>query len=455
MHFAAEIWRCSVSARRVKNRAGYFTCKLLVALSVLPTAMFAQEHWVATWAASPQGPRFNLPLRPRPPAATAASGTTPPPSAANTGGSANQAPIVPAPPTFSNQTVRMIVRPSIGGRRAVVHLSNAFGSAPLRVGSVHIALREKDSAIVAGSDRALTFSGKTSFTIPLGAEIASDPVDLDFPKLADIAVSVYVPGKDSSPTAHLTGLHTTYISKEGDFSGAPSIADATTRDSWYWLSEIDVLADRNAGVIVAFGDSITDGATSTSNTDRSWPSLLANRLAANKATAEVAIVNEGISGNRLLADGAGVSALARFDRDVLSQPGVRWVIVMEGINDIGIASLSGPEAAVTADDLIGAQKQLIERAHLHGIKIAGATLTPYQGATYYSEDGESLRQALNQWIRTSQAYDAVIDFDLITRDPANPKQIRADYNIRDHLHPNDVGYQAMADAVDLAIFKKD
>jgi lysophospholipase L1-like esterase len=348
----------------------------------------------------------------------------------------------------------MIVRSSMGGRRAVVHLSNAFGTDPLRVGSVHVALREKGSAIVAGSDRALTFSGKSSFTIPPGADIASDPVDLDIPKLADIAVSIFVPGKDTSPTTHLTGLHTTYISKDGDFSGAPAITDATTRDSWYWLSEIDVLANPKAGVIVAFGDSITDGATSTSDTDHSWPSLLAARLAANKATADLAIVNQGISGNRLLADGAGISALARFDRDVLSQPGVKWVIVLEGINDIGIATMTGSEGAITADDLIGAQKQLVERAHLHGIKVAGATLTPYQGSLYYSEAGDATRQALNQWIRTSMAFDAVIDFDKATRDAANPKQIRADYNIRDHLHPNDAGYQAMADFVDLSIFTK-
>jgi lysophospholipase L1-like esterase len=348
----------------------------------------------------------------------------------------------------------MIVHSSIGGHRAVVHLSNAYGSSPLRIGSAHVALRQKDSEIVPGSDRALTFSGKASFVIPVGADIASDPVDLELPKLADIAVTIYVPGTDSAPTTHLTGLHSTYISKEGDFSGAPSIADATTRESWFWLSEIDVLADQRAGLIVAFGDSITDGATSTPNTDHSWPSLIAKRLAANKPTADWAIINEGISGNRLLADGAGVSALTRFDRDVLSQPGVKWIIVLEGINDIGLGSLLGPEAAVTADDLIGAHKQLIARAHLHGFKVAGATLTPYEGALYYSEAGEALRQAVNEWIRTSKAYDAVIDFDLATRDTTNPRQIRADYNIRDHLHPNDAGYQAMADAVDLSIFTK-
>ncbi|MBV9769417.1 MAG: SGNH/GDSL hydrolase family protein [Bryobacterales bacterium] len=346
----------------------------------------------------------------------------------------------------------MIARSTIGGSRAVVHLSNAYGSAPLRIGGAHIALRQMESTIVPSSDHVLTFSGQTSFTIPVGAEIASDPVDMEVPKLTDLAVSVYVPGFDSSPTTHLTGLHTTYISKPGDSCGATSISDATTRNSWYWLSRIDVLAAQPSELIVAFGDSITDGATSTTDTDRSWPSLLAQRLAANKDTANLAIVNEGISGNRLLADGAGISALARFDRDVLSQPGAKWVIVLEGINDIGLGSLGGSQAAVTADDLIGAHKQLIERAHLHGMKAIGATLTPYRGATYYSQEGETIRQAVNQWIRTSGAYDAVIDFDMATRDPENPGEIRAAYNIRDHLHPNDTGYQAMADVVDLSVF---
>jgi len=420
--------------------------KLAFLFAVAAPALLAQEHWVATWAASPQSSQFRLPFRPRPAANSPANAPASTP--------ATQAPVIPPAPSFNNQTIRMIVRSSIGGRRAVVHFSNAFGSGPLKIGAAHIALRDKDSAIVNGSDRALAFGGKPSCTIPAGAEMVSDPVELDVPKLADMAVSLYVPGEAKTPTTHLTGLHTTYISKEGDFTGAASIADATTRQAWYWVSGIDVAAARDASLIVAFGDSITDGATSTPDTDHSWPSLLAKRLASNKATANVAIVNEGISGNQLLADGAGVSALTRFDRDVLSQPGVKWIVVLEGINDIGLASLNGDEAALTADDLIEAQKQIIERAHLHGIKAAGATLTPYQGAAYYSDAGETKREALNEWIRTSKAYDAVIDFDQVTRDPANPKQIRADFNIRDHLHPNDAGYQAMADAVDLALFTK-
>jgi len=438
------------------DRTFAWTAILAAAFAAMPAAS-AQDHWVATWAASPQAARVNFPAPGRggattqantPPAA-AANQTTPP---ADPGGRGNQPPLFAPPPTFHNQTVRMIVRSSIGGRRVRIQLSNAYGNGPLHIGAAHIALRDKESAIVAASDRALMFSGKPSAMIPPGAEIVSDPVDLEVPKLADLAVSVFVEGEAPTPTNHLTGLHTTYISKDGDFTGAPSIADATTRQSWYWLSGVDVLAPRSASLIVAFGDSITDGATSTPDTDSSWPSQLARRLAANKATANVAIVNEGISGNRVLADGAGVSALARFDRDVLSQPGVKWLIVMEGINDIGIGARGGPQGPLTVDDLIAAHQQMIERAHMHGIKVMGATLTPYSGATYYSEEGEAIREALNRWIRTSKAYDAVIDFDAAVQDPENPKQIRAAYNIRDHLHPNDAGYKAIAEVFDLGVF---
>lgn len=349
----------------------------------------------------------------------------------------------------------MIVHTSIGGHRVRVQLSNAFGTSALPIGAAHVALHDKDSSIVAGSDHALTFSGRASAVIPPGAEMLSDPLDFDVPALGDLVISLYVPVEAATPTIHLTGLHTTYISQPGDFSGAASIADPTTRELWYWIAAVDVFAPAKSAAIVAFGDSITDGATSTPNTNSSWPSQLAVRLAANKSTAGVAIINEGISGNRLLGDGAGVNALARFDRDVLSQPGVNWLIVLEGINDIGLGNLPGtpPAEVPTADDLIAAQKQIIERAHMHGIKVIGATLTPYVGASYATDRGEVMREAVNEWIRTGKAYDAVIDFDAAVQDPANPKQIRPSFNIRDHLHPNDAGYKAMAAAVDLALFK--
>jgi lysophospholipase L1-like esterase len=414
----------------------FHSLRITAGFLLITGSLLAQDHWVATWAASPQSPRFAI-----------GGGRGPAPAPANGRGGAPAGP--PPPAGFNGQTVRMVVRTSIGGRRVRVQLSNTFGTAPLKIGAAHVALRDTGSAIVAGSDHALTFGGKPSFTIPATAEIISDTVDLDVPKLADLAVSVYVPDEVAAPTGHLTGLHSTYISKMGDFTGAASIAEPTVTNSWYMLSGVYVTAPADAGTIVAFGDSITDGATSTPDTDSSWPSQLARRLAANKATANVAIVNEGISGNRVLGDGAGVSALARFDRDVIAQPGVEWVVIMEGINDIGLGARNG---TISAEELIAAHKQLIERAHMHGIKTVGATLTPYIGASYASDEGEAMRVALNEWMRTSKAYDAVIDFEAVTKDPQNPKQILPAFNIRDHLHPNDAGYKAMADSIDLSIF---
>ncbi len=412
-------------------------CALLLACA---SVTFAQEHWVATWAASPQETRA---FAPRPNAAAPAPNGR------------GQQDAAPAPPitSFHDQTVRMIVRTSIGGRRVRVELSNAFGAQPLMVGAAHVALREKDSAIVAASDRALAFSGQPSCTIPPGAEMLSDPVDLDVPQLGDLVISLYLPEETGPPTEHATGLHTTYIGP-GNLTGAPNLMDARTSRSWYFLSGIDVAAPPDTGVIVAFGDSITDGTTSTVDADRSWPSLLARRVLANPATANWAVVNEGISGNRVLRDVAGTNALARLDRDVFSVPGVRWMAVMEGINDIGRGTQNAAQASdrVTAEDVIAGLRQIVDRAHLHGIKVLGATLTPYEGAAYYSEAGEVMREAVNRWILTGGAFDAAVDFDAVVRDAANPKQIRADFNIRDHLHPNDVGYQAMADAIDLAIF---
>jgi lysophospholipase L1-like esterase len=405
---------------------------------VLLLAQFAHAqpakpgHWVATWGTA------QLLVRPLPPATPPA---TPP---------AKQA---PAAQGFTNQTVRMVVRTSIGGQRLRIKVENAFNSAPVTIGAAHIALRAKDSEIVAASDRALTFNGKPGCILSPGVVRLSDPVDLKVAPLTDLAVSLYFPGETGPPTSHGTGLHTTYISREGDFTGQPAIADAATTLSYYYLAAVDVEAPAAAAALVTFGDSITDGTASTPNSDHNWPSLLAARLAKNKKTASVGVANMGIGGNRVLYDGSGASALARLDRDVLSQSGVKWVMLLEGINDIGRVGTNTPEAP-TADGLIAAYKQLIEIAHTHGIAVIGCTLTPYEGAGYSREPGEAVRQAVNTFIRTGGAFDAVVDFEAATRDSGNPKRFRAAFDPGDHLHPNDAGYQAMADAVDLAIFTR-
>lgn len=279
--------------------------------------------------------------------------------------------------------------------------------------------------------------------------MVTDAVDLNVPAVGDLVVSVFFPEDTGPPTMHATGLHTTYISPAGDFTGAATFEAESTRSSWYFLSSVDVLAPADAGLIVAFGDSITDGATSTNDTNADWPSGLARRL--HEAGSNLAVVNQGISGNRVLGDGAGLSVLARFEQDVLSQPGVKYLIFMEAINDIGGAARPGG-TPVTAEEIIAIYKQMTERAHLHGIKVIAATLTPFEGAGYYSETGEEIREAVNQWIRTNGMVDAVIDFDRVTRDPANSRRLRSDFTIRDYLHPNDAGYKAMADSIDLSIF---
>jgi len=393
------------------------------------TAALAQKRWVATWAAAQQQPANPIP----PPGVQAA--------AANGGGRG------PASPTsFHNQTIRMIVRSSaLGGQKLRLQLSNAYGSTPLAVGAVHVARRATDSEITAGTDRSVRFSGKPAFSIPPGAVVVSDPVEIPLPPLAELAVSIYVP-EDSGPlTRHGLSLRPTYVSKDGDFTASGAIPDATIMQGWFWLSEIDVLAPEKASALVTFGDSITDGFRSTPETDQSWPSVLAHRLAANKATVNVGVANEGIAGNRVLVDGVGTNALGRFDRDALSVAGVKWLTVLEGINDIG--------RGAKAEDVIAGLRQIIERARTHGIRVIGCTITPFEGANYYTDEGEQARAAVNQWIRDGKAFDAVIDFDAVTRDAANPKKIRAEFDSGDHLHPNDAGYKAMAEAVDLRLFR--
>jgi len=391
------------------------------------------EHWVTTWATSPPLARVQPPTVP--------PANPNPQQAINARG-------------FTDQTVRMMVRASIGGHRLRVKFANAFGAPTVEIGAAHIAIRDKDSQIVAGSDRALLFNGKPQCTLGPGVALVSDPADLTFAPLAYLAVSIYFPVETGSPNTHATGLHTTYVSKAGDATSQPAIADPLlTTASYYWLSSIDVLAPAKAASIVTLGDSITDGAQSAVDTEHSWPALLAARLAKNPKTAAIGVSNQGIGGNRVLRDISGVSALGRFDRDVLGQSGVKWLMLLEGINDIGRGAVD-PKETVTAEQIIGGYKQLIDAAHDHGIKVIGCTLTPYEGANYARPEGEAVREAVNGWIRTSHAFDAVVDFEAATRDPANPKRFRAEFDPGDHLHPNNAGYEAMANAIDLTMFTR-
>jgi lysophospholipase L1-like esterase len=346
---------------------------------------------------------------------------------------------------LNNQTVRMIANTSIGGRSVRIRLSSALGAGTVSIGAAHIAIRDKDSATVAGTDRALTFSGKPTAPLYAGETLISDPVSLDLPPLAHVAVSLYIPGQTAAPTSHTFALHTTYISREGDFTAQPEIADATTRESYYWLAGIDVLAPPATAALVTFGDSITDGDQSTPETDGMWPAVLAARLQANKATANIAVVNAGISGNRILGDNG--SGLVRLTHDALSQPGIKWMSILEGINDITGGSRGLPGAPViTAEILIAAYTQMIEAAHQYGVKVIGCTITPYGGSNVYNEYGESVRSAVNEWIRTGKAFDAVVDFDAATRDSNDPKRFRPEADSPDMLHPANPGYKLMGEA---------
>jgi lysophospholipase L1-like esterase len=404
------------------------------------------EHWVGTWGTAPAGP-----------------------------------PLPAATQTFTDQTLRLIVHTSIGGNQLRIRVSNELGTTPLRIGEAHIALRQSGSTIVAGSDRPLSFSGMRSIVIPPGAPVLSDPVDLDVPALSDLAISIHLPGSVQATTIHGSAFQTNYVSLPGNFTGAAAFPTDRTITSWPYLTEVDVNAP-GTSAIVALGDSITDGSNTTIDTNHRWPDLLALRLQtardalgsspadANKAAAglvawgaRIGVVNRGIGGNRLLRDPGeqplfGRAALARFDRDVIATAGVRYMVVLIGINDIGHPGTGTIPASEepTPEELIAGYRQLIARAHAKGIAIYGATLTPFEGTIfpgYYSPEKEQIRQAVNNWIRSSDEFDGVIDFDRAVRDPSHPTRMLPAYDSGDHLHPNDLGMQAMANAIPLQLFR--
>jgi lysophospholipase L1-like esterase len=381
-----------------------------------------------------------------PPPAAAPSALPPSPLLENPG----RLPVDTSGAELSDVTLRQLVRVSIAGSAVRLRLSNENGTDALAIGAVHVGLAGADGSIVPGSDHVVTFDGNGGVTIPAGAPLLSDAVALPVKALDRLAVSLYVPGR---LPARPTRSQFQYIAgASGDSSAAATLANARLARAQAIVTMVEVAAAPSAGVVVALGDSITEGALSTSNAFRSWPDRLAERLAADPAGKNWAVVNAGIGGNRLLRYGTGPNALARFDRDVLGVPGVKVIILLEGINDIGrgFTPLGGQEP-VTAAALIAADKQIIERAHAHGIRVIGATLTPYKGASYSSEKGEAARQELNTWIKTSGAFDGVVDLAPSVADPADPLTFDKRYNERDRLHPNDAGYQAMANAIDLKL----
>jgi lysophospholipase L1-like esterase len=358
--------------------------------------------------------------------------------------------------SLSNQTLRMIAHVSIGGASLRVRLSNAYGSRKLIVGAVHVALRGTGSEIVPGSDRALTFNRSPSIAIPAGAIAISDAVELRLPPLSDLVVSIYIPGSvpDGQVTGHGNAHQTNYISTPGDFTGDSGMPVGDLTTAFLVLTGVEVLAPAATGGIVTIGDSLTDCNVSKLDANNRWPDQLARRLVA-RAGRQLGIMNQGIGGNRILHDGRGESGLRRFDRDVLAQSGVTHFIALLGINDIRNREQK-PEEFVTAAEMIAGLSQFAARSHAHGIKILAGTLLTFENETFnpgfYNADGEEKRQAVNAWIRTSGAFDAVIDFEQALRDPDHPTRMVPAYDCGDHLHPSDAGYVHMGDCIDLSLF---
>lgn len=400
---------------------------LLLAGLAKAQAAAGRLHWVGSWAAAQQLPEPQNSL---------------------------------APDDLRDATLRQIVHLSIGGSQLRVRLSNAFGTAPLEITSVHIArpVSASTSRIDAASDKALTFSGATRVVVPAGAEYVSDPASFPARALSDLAITLHISRPPSQQTGHPGSRATSYLA-HGDLVAAPELSGAKRADHWYWISGVDVAVSHLASSLVILGDSITDGHGATLNENNRWPDVLARRLQGTPAARMIGVLNEGLGGNRLLLDGLGPNALARFDRDVLAQTGVRYLIVLEGVNDLGMlthagdAPLSAHRALVRR--IILAYEQMIDLAHSHGIRIIGATILPYTGSDYYhpGSASEADRRAINRWIRAPRHFDVVIDFDKIMRDPKHPERLRPAYDSGDHLHPSPAGYRVMGDAVPLTLFR--
>ncbi len=395
--------------------------------SVMTGRMEAQPaaHWVGSWATSQQVPETQNSLD---------------------------------PDMLHDATLRQIVHLSVGGGQLRVRVSNAFGTAPLHMTAVHVArpVSAASAAIDAASDTAVMFHGAPDVTIPAGAEYLSDAVAFPVAALSNLAISIHFDQPPMGETGHPGSRATSYV-VHGDMVSAPSLPDAKTVEHWYQISGIDVAAPAVGGTVVTLGDSITDGHGTTTNGNDRWTDVLAARMQADKSARMMGVLNEGIGGNRLLLDGLGPNALARFDRDVVAQTAVRAVIVLEGVNDLGTLTrdhdVSAEEHAALVGRIEGAYTQMIERAHAHGISVIGATILPYGGSKYYhpGPESEADRQAINAWIRAAGHFDAVVDFDQVTRDPEHQDHLLPAYDSGDHLHPGPAGYKAMGEAIPLKL----
>jgi lysophospholipase L1-like esterase len=411
------------------HRKSFLASQLFFAAACMAFARApAAPNWIGSWAASQQIPEPN-----------------------------NAVPLE----SLQNSTLRQIVHLSVGGSSIRVRVSNAFGMAPLHLLAVHVArpVSPAVSRIDPSSDRTVRFNEQADVLIPAGAEYTSDPLNYAVAAMSDLAITMQIEAAPGQETSHPGSRATSYLAT-GLPASAAELRGAQTIEHWYFLSGVDVSASAHSSAVVALGDSITDGHGATTNGNDRWTDDLASRLQRSAPTNRIAVLNQGIGGNHLLTDGLGPNALARFDRDVLAQSGVRYLIVLEGINDLGMLTRTTMASEGQHEDLvrrmIGAYNQIIVRAHAHGIKVIGGTLLPFMGTDFYhpTVSNESDRKILNAWIRAPGHFDAAIDFDAITADPALPDRLRTDYDSGDHLHPSPRGYRAMADAIPLELFQK-